>query len=484
MQPCRPARLNVSSRSWANVLGVLALPLVALLPGGCPADGVGDTIVESEVIDQSQDGSSVSNDASGVDDQDGGPTSSNGGDPIDSKSNDDSDDDADGGGPGDGGDPIGSDGVGDDDEDDGSGADDGGDPIDVPDDGDDETHPAVDPGVEPSTAFFEGVADSDGWGAYSAARSLSGHASVMVGAAFSETLGASRAFWWSEQSGLSELGTFSSYTDSLATAVSGGGTVVVGYVTRSDRSEAFRWTPLGGMVGLGDLSGGAFNSRATGASADGSVVVGIGAVSGGYRAFRWTSAGGMVSLGGLPGGEGQSWASGVSGDGSKVVGHGLASHGDEAFIWTTTDGMVGLGALSGGTYSRALAISDDGSTVVGVSESATGVVAFRHDAVDGMVSLGDLDGGDVNSTAHAVSADGSVIVGTASTDEGFEAFVWTAADGMRSVRAVLENELSLNLTGWTLTSAHAVSDSGRVIAGRGIAPDGASRAWVACLPNP
>ena len=46
--------------------------------------------------------------------------------------------------------------------------------------------------------------------------------------------------------------------------------------------EAFRWTQATGMVGLGDLPGGSFNSIAWGVSADGSVVVGTGKLNGFY----------------------------------------------------------------------------------------------------------------------------------------------------------------------------------------------------------
>ena len=57
--------------------------------------------------------------------------------------------------------------------------------------------------------------------------------------------------------------------------------------------------------GLGDLSGGDFESSADAVSADGSVVVGYGTrgtSASSREAFRWTSDGGMVGLGYLPGG--------------------------------------------------------------------------------------------------------------------------------------------------------------------------------------
>ncbi|MCA2665657.1 MAG: hypothetical protein IM486_14370 [Microcystis sp. M114S2] len=88
--------------------------------------------------------------------------------------------------------------------------------------------------------------------------------------------------------------------------------------------EAFRWTQTTGIVGLGDLPGGIFNSSATAVSANGSIVVGRGGVISvnNSEAFRWTQATGMVGLGDLPGGSFNSIAWGVSADGSVVVGTG------------------------------------------------------------------------------------------------------------------------------------------------------------------
>ena len=82
------------------------------------------------------------------------------------------------------------------------------------------------------------------------------------------------------------------------------------------------------MVGLGDLPGGAFASWALSTSSDGSVVVGTslsqdtsnGSVPEGWEAFRWTPDGGMVGLGDLPGFIFYSSAHDVSADGSVVAG--------------------------------------------------------------------------------------------------------------------------------------------------------------------
>jgi probable HAF family extracellular repeat protein len=82
------------------------------------------------------------------------------------------------------------------------------------------------------------------------------------------------------------------------------GSVVVGYATFPDQSiQAFRWTAVGGLEGLGYLSPrGVGYDTAYGVSADGTVIVGEAASPEGQQAFRWTRAAGMVGLGDLPGG--------------------------------------------------------------------------------------------------------------------------------------------------------------------------------------
>jgi probable HAF family extracellular repeat protein len=271
---------------------------------------------------------------------------------------------------------------------------------------------------------------------------------------------------------------------SQARGASSDGSVVVGQSQSASGTEAFRWAASGGMVGLGQLPGGTF-SQAFGVSADGSVVVGLGLAGSGFEAFRWTAAGGMVGLGDLPGGSFFSRADGVSADGSVVVGTSLSASGSEAFRWTSAGGIVGLGDLpGGGVWSFAQGVSADGSVVVGNSDSASGPEAFRWTSGGGMVGLGDLAGGGFNSIAWAASADGSVVVGAGSTAAGNEAFIWDTTNGMRSVKDVLV-ALGVDVTGWRLDAAIAVSADGNVIVGTGINPSGSSQGWLARLsPEP
>ena len=150
--------------------------------------------------------------------------------------------------------------------------------------------------------------------------------------------------------------------------------------------------------------------------------------------------------------------------------------------------MVGLGDFPGGDFeSEAKGISDDGRVIVGYGETATGFEACRWVADDQgawqMLTLGAIAGSD-NIRAYASSADGSAIVGGYQTAPGFQAFVWEEETGLRDLRHELVNDCGLDLTGWTLRVATAVSDDGCVIVGLGTNPGGESQAWIATIPEP
>jgi probable HAF family extracellular repeat protein len=149
--------------------------------------------------------------------------------------------------------------------------------------------------------------------------------------------------------------------------------------------------------------------------------------------------------------------------------------------------MVGLGDLSPDLPmdSTAYGVSAEGSVVVGSAESlAFQKEAFRWTTGGGMVGLGVLPG-HTESFAQDVSADGSVVVGSSYNPEvgGTDAFIWDAAHGMRSVRDVLVAQ-GLNLNGWSLFSAEAISDDGLTIIGRGNNPSGLGEQWIATVPEP
>jgi hypothetical protein len=65
-----------------------------------------------------------------------------------------------------------------------------------------------------------------------------------------------------------------------------------------------------------------------------------------------------------------------------------------------------------------------------------------------------------------------------------QAFIWDATNGLRNLRDVLVDDLSLDLTGWSLTHARAISDDGLAIVGEGRNPSGNREAWLVIIPEP
>ncbi len=300
--------------------------------------------------------------------------------------------------------------------------------------------------------------------------------------------------------------------------VSGDGRVAVGsFVNGDGHSEAGIWTAENGVLGLGDVPGDGFDSGAKAASADGSVIVGEGTGPGGIRqAFQWSEGTGLVPLSNLPFSTG-STARAVSSDGQVIGGDTLfPNFSTEPTRWDQGPSPLGF-ATQGG---EVLSVSGDGSTLVGesrvsgdspgvqvtlwkagmetrlgfegtprgVSEDGSIIIgdgsggAFRW-ADDTLQLLGFLDGG-ASSGANDLTADGSVVVGFSGSGAGNRAFIWDDGSGMRDLKDFLETDGGLDLTGWTLEGAQAISDNGLVIAGHGTSPLGQNEAWIAVIPEP
>jgi probable HAF family extracellular repeat protein len=337
---------------------------------------------------------------------------------------------------------------------------------------------AIGVAFQAQAASFQGLGGLPG-SFSSSATGVSADGSVVVGSSTRTPMWTTEAFRWTQATGMVGLGDLPGGSfSSSANGVSADGSVVVGISNIGNGNEAFRWTQATGMVGLGNLSG--WNSSsASGVSADGSVVVGTASDSGG-EAFRWTQATGMVGLGNLSGGY-LSRSPGVSADGSVVVGYSTSNY--EASRWTQATGTVGLGNLEWASFGEALGVSADGSVVVGYSSNDSSFEAFRWTQQTGMVGLGHLPSVDFRffSLASGVSGDGSVVVGYSESANGDEAFIWNSTQGMRSLQQVLTNDYGLDLTGWFLDRANAISADGLTVVGFGTNPDGLTEAWIARL---
>jgi probable HAF family extracellular repeat protein len=198
--------------------------------------------------------------------------------------------------------------------------------------------------------------------------------------------GFTRAFRWTEETGMVALADYGGASRAASMADNG---VIAGESWGPNGLEAVRWID-GAVVGLGDLPGGGFQSAATAISRRGHAIVGYGWSANGFEAFLWSpgdlfdirnpsNPGGMIALGDLDGGSFDSAALAVS-DTGVVVGRGTSSRGSEAFLWTPHLGMVSVAdfladqgpSLAGWRLTAATGISRDGRVIVGTGIDPNG----------------------------------------------------------------------------------------------------------------
>ncbi len=352
-----------------------------------------------------------------------------------------------------------------------------------------------------SRGFFLGLGDLPGGPFFSRAWDISADSLYVVGD--SDSRNGREAFRWYKPTRLMEgLGSLNrDHFHSEARAVSGNGSVVVGFSTSRVRgdfadTEAFRWEDPGPMVGLGflslpDLHLGSLRSEAWGVSEDGNVVVGWSiSREDPQQAFCWTQDTGMVGLNHTP-----SCAYDISPEGRFVVGWATSGCIEAFRLDRENNTMLWLGDLPGGAcHSEARGVSADGAVVVGWSESANGHEAFRWSQPTGIEGLGDLEGGYFWSEAWDVSADGRAIVGYSKNAQGEKAVIWYPCRRIHTVEDWLRAHGVYVPQGWSLTQATGVTtnndENGRYIitvVGWGLNPAGLTEAWIgeviACPPG-
>lgn len=337
--------------------------------------------------------------------------------------------------------------------------------------------------------FFMGIGQLPD-GSRSVALSVSENGQVVAGYGYNADrfLEAAR---WTADDGMVGLGFLNADTPirvSIASGISDDGNIIVGssrYGYWWDDVEAFRWTPVEGMVGIGwieEPTGFAYQSQAGGVSADGQMIVGFsGQLFGPSAPFLWTEVDGFLNLGELPGGQPVGRAVGLSSDGSVIAGTGQRRWERRAFVWTEALGISSIGVLPLYIDSDARAISADGNAVVGYCDGEEYSEAFRWMQQRGMIGLGFLSASDTYSDATSTDADGEIVVGGSGGRSGDAAFIWTEERGMMNLQDVLVNEIGLDLTGWTLTWANDITAHNRTIVGEGRNPGGQIEGWIAHL---
>jgi uncharacterized membrane protein len=285
---------------------------------------------------------------------------------------------------------------------------------------------------------------------------VNGNGSVAVGTCV--VGGLEQAFWWKPSMGTVAL-TYSN--TSSANGVSHDGAVVVGSaVDGNDVACAARWVNGSGTCFHGfDHGDGYVRAYGMAVADDGELLIGYSLTSSDDpRGVRWENEE-PVSLGD---GFGEIYARAVSGDGTVVAGRAIDP--DMAAIrWTLEGGWKAL-PIGDEIYAAARGISHDGKVIVGeINDEAARWVGISQGELLGLPGL-----------ALSANEDGSVIVGYS----GAAAMIWVEGEGARLVADVIyELDPSVG-TGWTLSSAEAISADGHVIAGNGTL-DGVERVWLA-----
>lgn len=279
----------------------------------------------------------------------------------------------------------------------------------------------------------------------------------------------------------------------VATCVSNDGKRIGGFSkstlsaqSRPDDDEAFLWAQGQGMQGLGDFSGGAFNSQVRAMSANSNVLVGFCTSDLDREATRRADG---QWIGGMDPGPTPflSIANGVSGNGTVLVGRHKVPGGVLSFRWTATQGWLDLEELPGGImYAGGYAVSTDGAVVVGEATSDLGGEAVRWKQVNGqwrIERLGGIGGNVSRSYANSANQDGSIIVGALVENNEDQAFIWTTICGLQKLQILLESQfdLSVPLQGWHLQQATSISRDGRFVVGWGKNPSEEVQGWIVDL---
>lgn len=244
------------------------------------------------------------------------------------------------------------------------------------------------------------------------------------------------------------------------TGISDNGEVATGYFNdvQTNESEAYIFNLNTGNVKIVGKDKGLKEVSALAVSGDGNTIVGLAD----ERAYRFSETQGLSFLSNSN--SGFSSANGVNYDGNVIVGRATFNNEAQAFKYTEAKGMVSLGTLrkANDGASSANAVSSNGLVTVGYSENDQNEMhAIRHTDAEGMKDLGTLKKDNTGySSASGVSHDGEFIVGSSWNEEDSErGFVYVS-----SAKKMYELKPMGNQQGGE-TSAEAISDDGKVVAG-------------------
>jgi probable HAF family extracellular repeat protein len=340
-------------------------------------------------------------------------------------------------------------------------------------------------GTAAAQSAFSVIAESSNGGA--AVQAISANGAVVVG------VSNGRVFRWNPDQGLTYLSPQNVLHTFYASVSADGSTIVSSVADASGIFSAARWDEQGNdwqtLGGLPDQTSpdGAEISSGWGISGDGSTVVGLGWHTN-YKAeaFQWTEVTGMVGLG-QPANR-SSRASAISADASTVVGffeH--PSFGYRRAVRWINGGTPDL-FLGEDMVGEAQAANSDGSVIVGgASPTGNGNRAFLYSDASGFQDLGiigDDPYGLAQSVANGVSDNNTVVGWVGDIFYGSpQGFVWTPDGGMLFVNDYLATQGVTVPDEWYIISVTAISADGKTIGGQAINLNRVAYAgWIATIP--
>lgn len=265
----------------------------------------------------------------------------------------------------------------------------------------------------------------------------------------------SHAFRW-ESGTMTDLGTLGG-TNSVGTFVNNNGHIVGLAQTANSRQHAFA-EPESTMLDLGTLSGPTGPYSAANGINNNGLVVGLSKSATTSDVLAVTFDGTNVTPLPLLSGDtnGQAWA--VNDAGQIVGSSGIITNSNlttRAVQWQGSSVTL-LNPLTGHTQGEARAINATGQIAGSSSSSSTDKHAVRWQGTT-PTDLGLLDG--TISEAYGINAAGTVVGRAAiSGPAQYHAFIWTSADGMRDLNGLIPAN-----SGWELTEARSINDSGKIV---------------------
>jgi uncharacterized membrane protein len=295
--------------------------------------------------------------------------------------------------------------------------------------------------------------------------------------------------------------------NTTATAVSGDGSVVIGF-----GNGPFTWTRQLGARTLSNLPGTAI-CLAAAVSIDGGVAVG----NCDNLAVKWTGT--TPTQLGFVGGNSSASATAANLTGSIIAG----SNNGHTGIWSGVTPTL-LTELAGSTGSEGVGISSDGTVIVGTVHPSTDTTGLgqAYRAKNGVMALVPLipgtpeisqalgvsaDGNNVlffargfsaavwnavtnvqtslgsNFTPLAISGDGNTVVGAGAVGATAGPAVVKVASGTTVLLSTILANLGVNLGDFSITDIVGVSTNGKVLVGAGVSTTtGVRQGWVLVQP--